>query len=178
MIIPGILITWLTFPGVIVHEFAHALFCRLCKVAIFEVKYFQFGAGPSGYVVHGPTSGINQAVLIGVEPFIVNTLIGGIIGAPAALPVIILGSRSIPDLLLFWLGISIAMHSFPSKGDAESILSQAQDAAGGEPPPGVKFVCGLIKFLSFASMFWIDLIWALAVVGGVPYLIVQIFARL
>ena len=177
MIIPGFLITWLTFPGVIVHEFAHALFCRLCKVDIYEIKYIQFGVGPAGYVVHAPTSNVNKSVLIGVGPFILNTILGGIIGAPAALPVIILGSRSIPDLVLFWLGISVAMHSFPSKGDAESILAEAQDVSSGKPPVGVKIVHGLIKFLSFGSMLWLDLIWAVAVVAGIPYLAVYFASR-
>lgn len=51
MIIPGFLISIVTFPGVIVHEMAHQIFCRLCGVAVFDVCYFRFG-NPSGYVVH------------------------------------------------------------------------------------------------------------------------------
>ena len=41
--IPGIIITWLTFPGVMVHEFAHKLFCRWTKTEVMEVCYFRFG---------------------------------------------------------------------------------------------------------------------------------------
>ena len=41
MIIPGFVISIITFPGVIVHELAHQLFCRWCKVPVYEVKYFQ-----------------------------------------------------------------------------------------------------------------------------------------
>jgi hypothetical protein len=36
-----VLITIVTFPGVIVHELAHQLFCRLYKVSVFEEVYFQ-----------------------------------------------------------------------------------------------------------------------------------------
>lgn len=41
MIIPGFLISIATFPGVIVHEAAHQLFCRLTKVAVLDVCYFR-----------------------------------------------------------------------------------------------------------------------------------------
>lgn len=51
MIIPGFLISILTFPGVIVHEIAHQLFCRICGVAVLDVCYFKAG-NPAGYVVH------------------------------------------------------------------------------------------------------------------------------
>ena len=63
MIIPGFVISIATFPGVIVHEFAHQLFCRLAKVAIFEVCYFRIG-NPSGYVTHEIPKKTYQNVLI------------------------------------------------------------------------------------------------------------------
>ena len=50
--LPGFLISILTFPGVIVHEAAHAFFCRKFEAPILEVKYFRFG-NPAGYVIHG-----------------------------------------------------------------------------------------------------------------------------
>lgn len=43
----------LPFPGVMVHELAHQLFCRLMGVPVYEVKYFQF-ADTCGYVAHEP----------------------------------------------------------------------------------------------------------------------------
>jgi hypothetical protein len=45
--IPGQLISLLSFPGIIVHEFAHLIFCRLRKVAILDVCYFRFD-NPAG----------------------------------------------------------------------------------------------------------------------------------
>lgn len=41
IIIPGFLISLLTFPGVMVHEFAHQLFCRIMRVPVYDVVYFQ-----------------------------------------------------------------------------------------------------------------------------------------
>ena len=43
-IIPGFLISFVTFPGVIMHELGHQVACWLSKVAVFNVKYFQFNA--------------------------------------------------------------------------------------------------------------------------------------
>ena len=42
MIIPGFIISILTFPGVIVHELAHQICCYICGIKVYEVKYFQF----------------------------------------------------------------------------------------------------------------------------------------
>lgn len=52
--IPGELISALTFPGVILHEWAHKLFCKRLGVKVLEVKYFQIGKKVAGYVVHEP----------------------------------------------------------------------------------------------------------------------------
>ena len=40
-VIPGFIISLVTFPGVIVHELAHQIFCMLMKVPVYDVKYFQ-----------------------------------------------------------------------------------------------------------------------------------------
>lgn len=76
--IPGALIAILTFPGIIVHEFAHKSFCQRVGVPVYEVCYFRCG-NPAGYVKHGPVQRYSQAFLIGVAPFIVNSLLAFII---------------------------------------------------------------------------------------------------
>ncbi len=40
-----------TFPGVIVHEFGHALFCFITRVRVLEICWFRLG-DPLGYVIH------------------------------------------------------------------------------------------------------------------------------
>jgi hypothetical protein len=45
--IPGPLIALATFPGVIVHELAHQLFCRWFRIPVLNVCYF------TGYPVTG-----------------------------------------------------------------------------------------------------------------------------
>ena len=57
-IIPGVLVSAVTFPGVVVHEAAHMLFCRIRGVAVLDVCFFRFG-NPAGYVVHDAAGGRN-----------------------------------------------------------------------------------------------------------------------
>lgn len=177
--IPGFLITWVTFPGVIVHELAHALFCRLYGLPIYEVRYFQFAAGrgqPSGYVIHGRSKRPGQDLMVSVGPFFLNTILGAIIAAPAAIPFGFGGADAL-DLLLMWLGVSIAMHAFPSTGDARSAWSTIRrpDTPFAVKAIGVPIV-GLIYLGAGLSMFWFDVIYGVAVAGLLPNLIVKALA--
>jgi MFS-type transporter involved in bile tolerance (Atg22 family) len=45
--IPGPLIALATFPGVIVHELAHQLFCRWFRIPVLTVCYFLIWLGVS-----------------------------------------------------------------------------------------------------------------------------------
>lgn len=164
--IPGFIITWLTFPGVIVHEFAHKLFCHWTGTPVLKVCYFRFG-NPAGYVIHGRPTSVWRHILIGIGPFFVNTLAGFALGIPLAL-----AHTDIKDLTLlsgiwFWLAVSIAMHSFPSTGDAKGIWH----ALWSNEAPVTARVIGsplvVIIFLgAFGSIFWLDLIYGIGVVLG------------
>ncbi len=84
--IPGPVIAALTFPGVIVHEAAHMLFCRLFGLAVLDVCFMRLG-NPAGYVVHEPTERFGAAFLVGIGPFIVNTALCVVFCLPAFIPV-------------------------------------------------------------------------------------------
>src|SRR5579862_7910264 len=109
MLIPGFLIAILTFPGVIVHEFAHLLFCKLTGTPVLKVCYFRIG-NPAGYVIHGQPPSVWKHILIGIGPFFVNTLIGLVMGI-AAMPMHIdtdhLDNLSPLGAILLWLAVSI-----------------------------------------------------------------------
>lgn len=149
--IPGPFFAALTFPGVVVHELAHQFFCRLFRVAIFDVCYFRFG-NPAGYVIHEHPTKASQQIWIGVGP------------APR-------------DYVLIWLGISIAMHAFPSTGDARSLRS-AVSAAG--VPLRVKIIAypivGIIFLGAIGSFFWLDAIYGVGVALAGPKLLVAVLA--
>ena len=72
----------------------------------------------------------------------------------------------------FYLGVSIAMHAFPSTGDAQSIIVIMKEST---TPLWLKIigwpVVGLIYIGSFGSFFWLDFIYGMAIAAGIPNLI-------
>jgi hypothetical protein len=176
MIIPGQLIALITFPGVIIHEMAHQYFCRRARVAILDVCYFRVG-NPAGYVIHEIPAAPSQQILIGIGPFIVNTLLGAVISFAAAIPVIRLETGSALDYTMIWLGVSIAMHAFPSTGDAKGIWK----AASSEQTPMLLRalavpIVGLIYVGAIGSMIWLDVVYGGLVALALPSLLINLFA--
>jgi len=150
ILIPGILISIATFPGVIVHEAAHMWFCKLRRVAVLDVCFFRF-ANPTGYVIHENTENFNTVFLVSVGPFIVNFL----------------------SYFLLWLGVSIGMHAFPSTGDAYTLHQQAKKAvSSGNILAIISFpLVVLIYLANVGRVFWLDSLYGLAIGLGLPTLI-------
>jgi len=171
--IPGWLISIVTFPGVIVHEIAHQFFCRLFRVAVLDVCYFRFG-NPAGYVIHEAPRSAFQSIGIGIGPFILNTLIGAFIAAPAAIPVVQFRTGTPLDFFLIWLGVSIAMHSFPSTGDASTIWQAvwSHDVNILAKIVGAPLVV-VIYVGAIGSVVWLDLIYGVAVAMLLPSLLIS-----
>lgn len=169
--IPGWLISLITFPGVIVHEIAHQFFCRISNVAVFDVKYFQL-KNPVGYVLHEHPQKTYQHILIGLGPLFVNTILGALIAFPAIMPTMTFGTSDPIDMLLIWLGFSIAMHSFPSTGDAKSIWESVM-----KPNVNIGYklfaipVVGLLYLGALGSIVWLDAIYGIGVVVTLPTLL-------
>ena len=175
-LVPGIIIAILTFPGVIIHEMAHQLFCRLTGTAVLEVCYFQF-SNPAGYVVHEKPKTASSNILIGVGPFLLNTILGAAIAMPAALQVHQFESGGILEMFLMWLGVSIAMHSFPSFTDVKNIWSAVWDK---ETSMKVKVLATPLVVLllgcALGSFVWLDLAYGVAVVMLIPNLAIAFLA--
>lgn len=170
--IPGFVISILTFPGVIVHEAAHMLFCKIRKVPVLDVCFFQFG-NPAGYVVHGPVKNFTSMFLIAVGPFIINSLLCVVICFPAYFPMQIFDVTPTLSLLLMWVGLSIGMHAFPSNQDAKNLVAHASEAArSGNILAIISFpLVGLIFVANLLTFFWFDLIYGVALGIGLPMLI-------
>ena len=176
MIIPGFLISLVTFPGVIVHELAHQLFCRWFKVPVFKVVYFQM-SNPVGYVLHEIPSKKWQSIMISIGPFILNSIIGALVAFPAVLPVVKFNTGTPLDYLLIYLGVSIAMHAFPSTGDANAIWQVMKDKKTSWAVKILGYpIVGLIYAGALGSFFWLDLIYGVAIAFGLPNLIVSLLA--
>jgi hypothetical protein len=174
--IPGIVITVVTFPGIIVHELAHQLFCRLYKIPVFKVVYFQTES-PAGYVLHETPTNKWHSVMISIGPFFVNTLLGGLIALPASLPVFKFNTATPLDYVLIYLGVSIAMHAFPSTGDANAIWDTLKEKT---TPLWVKIagypIVGIIYLGAIGSFFWLDLVYGVAIAIGLPNLLIYLLS--
>lgn len=162
MIIPGFVITLATFPGVIVHEAAHLLFCKLRGVPVLDVRFFQLG-NPAGYVQHETPSDFLSSLLISTGPFTVNSLFCMLICFPIAIPWYVFGLRAPLDLVLCWLGVSIGMHAFPSTGDASVLWHQARQAArqGSLLALLSMPLVGLIYLANVLNFFWLDYLYGI-----------------
>jgi hypothetical protein len=137
--IPGWIVSLLTFPGVILHEWAHKKFCDLAKVKVHEVVYFNLDFirenEPAGYVIHERPTTYKQIFLISVGPLIINSLATILLGYLFQ----ILGfntpetQNSLLAIILAWLALSVGMHAFPSDEDMKHILeaSKIELAKGG-----------------------------------------------
>ncbi len=175
-IIPGFLIAAVTFPGVMVHEFAHQIFCRLFRVPVYNVVYFQF-KNPCGYVAHEPTERPLASFMISVGPFLVNTILGMLIVFPAAVVLTHFSVYNNPLMLfLGWLGISILMHAFPSTGDAKVMIHSI--LKNPNVNLGIKIlvapVIGLIYLGAVGSVVWLDFFYAVFMAMALPNLIVMV----
>lgn len=166
MIIPGFLISIVTFPGVAVHELAHQVSCRICKIPVYEVKYFQ-PQNPCGYVIHESTQNPWKNLFTGLGPFFFNTIVGMIITFPAYINLFTYRSVNLLvtlcSIVLYWLGISIMMHAFPSTGDAKALINSVLKNKEVEWLAKVvtaPFI-GLIYVGAIGSMFWLDLIYGI-----------------
>lgn len=171
-LIPGVLISILTFPGVICHEIAHRFFCDICRVPVIDICYFRFG-NPAGYVVHSKPSNLRSAFLIAVGPLIINSLLCAIITFPASIPIFTLNVES-PGFslgLLMWVGISIGMSSLPSNADIEGFSDYVADYKSGGILYGASIVLKYtFKLINLLRVFWIDMIYAFLISTFLPSL--------
>jgi hypothetical protein len=170
--IPGFIIAIITFPGVIIHEAAHMLFCKLRRVAVLEVCFFRF-ENPCGYVLHEKIDNFNTAFLVSVGPFIINSVLCILICFPAFFPVRFFGVNSLLSYFILWLGLSIGMHAFPSNQDANVLYHHAKrEIATLNPLAIISFpLVALIYLANILSMIWFDLIYGVAIGLGLPALI-------
>ncbi|MEO3947369.1 hypothetical protein [Gorillibacterium sp. CAU 1737] len=173
----GLIVTTLTFPGVIVHELAHQLMCHICKLKVYAVRYF-YPIAPCGYVIHEATDDPRKLFLVATGPFFINSGLGAIVVLPAITRVMLFSDSHNPLMLvLAWLGISILMHAFPSKADAKTMMQGIlkNKKVGIVPKLLTAPVVGLIYLGAIGSVYWLDLIYAVAVARILPDLLVRLF---
>lgn len=178
-----IIISAFTCPGVAVHETAHQICCRICRIPVYEVVYFQLDK-PCGYVTHEPTKSPWKNLLMATGPFFINTILGMLITLPAYVNIFDFGLKVgdlgllvyLSSLVLYWLGVSILIHAFPSAEAANGLVHSVLKNREVDMLPKIvtaPFI-GLIYIGSLNFMFWLDLIYGI----GMSMLLPQFFGRL
>lgn len=172
--IPGWAFATITFPGVIIHEIAHRLFCDLTKTPVYEVCYFRVG-NPSGYVIHGEVKGLGKSFLISVAPLIINSVFCMLLTIPFVLSLWLDIEHSNPlFILLAWIGFSSGMHAFPSNQDMNNFIEATRKAKN----KGLLYLFALpfvflIKIANFLSRFWFDLFYAVLISCLLPIILMR-----
>jgi hypothetical protein len=166
------LLSFLTFPGVIVHEFAHAWACQCMGVRVVKVCYLRF-ANPPGYVLHERPATALQHIVIATAPLFISTFLALVISCAAGMSLVshaVDGYHDIILVLSVWLSFSFALHAFPSSGDADALWKDVKS-----PQVGIaaKFllvpVVGLIRLAGLSRHLQLDLLFA-ALVTAAPLL--------
>jgi hypothetical protein len=168
------ILSYLTFPGVITHEFAHAWACRRMGVRVTKVCYLRFG-NPPGYVLHGRPATALQHIVIATAPLFISTFLSLIISSAAGVFSVshAVDYRDVILALTLWVSFSVGLHALPSGGDGDALWSDVKN-------PKVSLaaklllvpVVGLIRLAGFGRHIWFDVIFA-AVVTVAPLLMVM-----
>ena len=121
--------TLLVAPGIVSHELAHVLACRLSGVGVVEFPQFALFA-PDATLVHERVDSFPADLCIAVAPLPVNTVLG--LGAFAAATV----APTPWSWPFYWVGICLALTAFPSVGDTETLLDTAAGLSHWRRPVG------------------------------------------
>lgn len=167
LFIPGTVMALLTFPGVIVHEWAHKIAAEWRGLHVDEVVYFQLD-DPHGYVKHETPRSYLDAFAVTLAPLAVNT-------SMAVFIYLLIPWEGPPAVVMSVFATMIAMHALPSAGDGETLYRHARAtktplAILTLPVVAILYILDLLKFL------WIDLFFAVGVIvasGVLKYYLLQ-----
>lgn len=166
--------SYLTFPGVVVHEFAHAWACRRMGLAVVKVCYLRIG-NPAGYVLHEKPAYAIQHIMVAVAPFFVSTFLALMVSSVASAIFASHFLQEYQDLVIasaLWLSFSVALHAFPSSGDGDALWGDVRRGQAGIFAllllvPTV----ALIRLTGFGARVWLDVLYAMLVVALPPLVV-------
>lgn len=174
--IPGFLIAWATFPGVMLHEWSHKQACHWRGIRVRNVEWFNLDG--SGLVTHDQPREYLDSVLISTAPLAVNSVvaIGLWIATGVALWGSLPGSVPVPSEYLAigagWLALSSGWHAFPSPLDITNAWSAAVSNWRSSMIAGLLLPALVLMYLSAKlRILWFDLFYAAGLGVGTFWLI-------
>ena len=173
------ILSYITFPGVIAHEFAHAWACRRLGIHVHKVCYLRLG-NPMGYVLHEHPVYAIQHIMVAVAPFFISTTLAMAVSLSACGVVQSQAYPEIREMSAFvgaWISFSLALHAFPSSGDADSLWADVQS-------PDISIIAklllvpivGIIRLVQMGTRLWLDVLFALFVVALPPALLLVVMS--
>lgn len=176
MIIPGIVITLVTFPGFVMQTLASRFCCDLLGVPVYEAHYF------TGTIIHEKIDSPVRAALVAFASFFVNTVLCAVLLFPVvfsfALDSFTYEQAGI-QLLLGWVGISIGMHALPARATINHYLeSLPEDTRRGWIYSILLGTSAVFILIDLLKHLWFDLAYAVIVGIATPFLITRLFMAL
>lgn len=169
-----------TALGVVIHELAHKEMAEDFHLGVQEVKYFQLTGEQAGYVKHETPRTYTGMVAVSVAPFILNTVVAYLTFILTGAYIFSHGFQTLSNWELLtaaavlWIGISSALHAFPSRQDIGNIWTAAETIWSRTRIPILQTI--LQKLKNHNLVFWIILfpIWApILVIRGIIFSILN-----
>jgi len=113
--------TALIAPGIVSHEAAHLLACRLTGVEVVGSSILNPFAADA-YLDHERVTSFPVDLLIAIAPFLLNSVL-----ALAAFALASAAETPFVAIPCYWLGACFALTAFPSVGDTETLLATVGD---------------------------------------------------
>ena len=168
------IVSYLTFPGIMLHEYGHAWACRLLGIRVIKVCYLRIG-NPLGYVLHEQPQSALQHIMVATAPLFVSTFAALTASIAGTLLVYFQTTDNVADFAaptLAWLSFSFALHAFPSSGDADALWEDVTSGSVGFLSKTVLVpVVALIRITQFGSRLWLDALFAILVIAVPPLLL-------
>jgi hypothetical protein len=111
--------TALIAPGIVSHEAAHLLACRLAGVEVVGSSVLNPFAADA-YLDHERVTSFPVDLFVAVAPLLLNTALA--LAAFEIAPAVDTPFLAVP---CYWLGVCFALTAFPSVGDTETLFETA-----------------------------------------------------
>jgi len=167
-----------TFPGIIIHEIAHVLFCNITRTKVQSFNLFGNGISffltRCGHVTYDVPENAKKQLAISFGPMVFNSFIT-IITVFVAIAL----SYYIPLIswFLLWLAFSIGAHAFPSSLDGNALSRITKDEIKNNKLLALLYApFSLFAYLAqYATVLWVDAIYSMMLIASIVLAIGQPF---
>lgn len=154
----NLLVTVAVGPGIVTHEYAHYLACRLAGVDVLSRPEIR-PTGDDAVLEHVPVSQFRADFPIAVAPFVGNSVLAYASFAAAH------ATTGAAGLVALWLGVAFGLTSLPSDADTDTLFATANRLPASVRPFGYALaapvraatwsvlVAGLLAFLWTSALY-------------------------